>query len=105
MRSLRILFTSIWLSMFTSAFGEEALDGEALYTKHQCHICHGEQGRHPTVRGYPIVAGQDSRYLIRQITDIRDGVRDNGQTNLMRPMMKPVSNKEIVAIAKYLSTQ
>jgi cytochrome c len=95
----------MWLIIVMGTVGAEALDGEALYIKHQCHICHGEQGRHPTVSGYPIVAGQDRRYLIRQITDIRDGVRDNGQTNLMRPLVKLVTDTEIIAIAKYLSAQ
>ena len=89
----------------TVTIGAVPLDGKKLYTQYQCHICHGEHGEHPARGGYPIIAGQDRIYLVQQILDIRDGVRDNAQTDLMRPMVKSISNEEAEAIAAYLSVQ
>jgi cytochrome c553 len=79
-------------------------DGAILYKQFQCHICHGEDGTRPAEEGYPIVAGQKKSYVIRQLIDIRDGVRDNGQTRLMRPLTASMTNAEAAAIAEYLST-
>lgn len=85
--------------------GAELLDGKKLYTQYQCQICHGGRGEQPARGGYPVIAGQDKIYLVQQILDIRDGVRDNSQSDLMRPMVKSVSNEEAEAIAVYLSMQ
>ena len=79
-------------------------DGALLYKQFQCHICHGEGGSQPAEEGYPIVARQNKSYIIRQLIDIRDGVRDNGQTRLMRPLMASMTDAEAAAIAEYLGT-
>lgn len=79
-------------------------DGALLYKQFQCHICHGEGGTRPAEEGYPIVAGQKKSYLIRQLIDIRDGVRDNGRSRLMRPLTALMTDAEAAAIAEYLST-
>lgn len=89
------------LSLAQDSFSE----GEALYLEYQCHICHGNAGKHPVRAGYPVIAGQDQYYLSQQIRDIRDGVRDNGRTALMRPLMKGLTDKQIVLLANYLSQQ
>jgi cytochrome c len=82
-----------------------SLDGEALYRKHKCPICHGIKGSVSVRDGYPVLAGQNKIYLLNQTIDIRDGVRDNGQTRLMRPMVLKLSRREIEKIADYLSEQ
>ncbi|MEH6531964.1 MAG: c-type cytochrome [Photobacterium frigidiphilum] len=82
----------------------ELLDGAMLYKKYQCHICHGERGGHPARSGYPVIAGQDRDYLTRQILDIRDGVRDNGQAGVMRPLIKLINDKEVEVIAVYINS-
>ena len=79
--------------------------GKKLYTEHKCQICHGPTGCNPVRDGYPVIAGQNGTYLARQIFDIAEGVRDNSQSKLMRPMVKSISRKDVNAIAEYLSTQ
>ncbi len=96
---------SLLVIVSTSTVRADPLNGAALYTRYQCHICHGEHGEHPARGGYPVIAGQDRIYLVQQILDIRDGVRDNAQTDLMRPMVKSISDVEAAAIAEYLSVQ
>jgi len=88
-----------------NSLSAEALDGEALYKKHRCTICHGVDGRSPTREGYPAVAGQNRLYLVNQILDIRDGIRTNGRSNLMRPLIKTLRREEIQAIAEFLSSR
>ena len=80
-------------------------EGEALYLEYQCHICHGDAGKHPVRAGYPVIARQDKDYLSQQIRDIRDGVRDNGRTALMRPLMKGLTDEQAELLANYLSQQ
>ena len=89
------------LSLAQDGFSE----GEALYLEYQCQICHGIAGKHPVRAGYPVIAGQDKYYLSQQIRDIRDGVRDNGRSALMRPLMKAVTDEQTVLLADYLSRQ
>ena len=98
---------SLCLAMsFTPAtIADETLDGAALYLKYNCHICHGDRGAGGVRDGYPMIAGQDRRYLIQQTLDIRDGARENGQTKLMRPLVKYLGDPEIEAIATYLSAR
>jgi len=97
-----VLLFALFTSMLVDA---EPLDGLVLYTHYQCHICHGENGLSPAQAGYPVIGGQDKMYLIRQILDIRDGVRDNGKANVMRPLVKQMKDKEIESVADYLSSQ
>ena len=104
MRSLTALFLLLATTYPGLAHAQEPLDGAALYLEHNCHICHGEGGAGGVRSGYPAISPQDKSYLIRQIADIRDGVRENGQAKLMRPLVKGLSDREIEAIATYLST-
>ena len=97
---------AVFLGLLLSAggvFAQDAVDGATVYLKYNCQICHGEDGRGGVRSGYPAISGQDQRYLIQQITDIRDGVRENGQTKVMRPVIKQLGDREIEAIADWLS--
>jgi cytochrome c len=80
-----------------------ANEGKSLYTQRNCQICHGTRGCMPAQDGYPVVAGQNRTYLINQILDIRDGVRENGRSHLMRPLTTLLTDDEVKSIASYLS--
>jgi len=81
-----------------------AADGAALFKEKGCISCHGPEGSKPTASNYPILKGQNEAYLVQQIKDIQSGARDNGMTAMMRPIVKPLSEAEIKAIAAYLSS-
>jgi cytochrome c553 len=100
-----IFWVFFCLSFAGSAASQELTVGEALYQQHNCQVCHGESGRGGIRGGYPKISGQDTRYVIQQITDIRDGVRDNGQTRLMRPLVMQLDDLEIEEIARYLNSR
>ena len=106
MRRNAVLIIVVTLSVFfaSATTADDPRNGAELYRKYNCQICHGEQGRGQVRAGYPVIAGQDKSYLIQQITDIRDGTRENGRAKLMRTLVRDIGDDEIESIAAYLST-
>jgi len=78
-------------------------DGAALYVSKGCGACHGADAKTPIMPLYPKIAGQSTTYVTTQMTDIKSGKRNNGQTAVMKGIMAGVSDEEITAIAAYIS--
>ncbi len=66
-----------------------------------CLACHGPNGNSVNPE-WPVIAGQNARYMAEQITLIRDGKRPN---LLMAPIVKGLSDQDILDIAAYFATQ
>lgn len=69
-----------------------------------CATCHGDQGQ--GVIGNllaPVLAGQEWRYLDKQIRDWRSGDRRNGGDPVMNQVSKPLTDAEIESLTNYLS--
>ena len=81
------------------------MGGEALFRSKGCAACHGEDGSHPVIPDYPVIAGQNAPYLLRQMRDIRDGRRANGLSQNMREAVGDVTDEEFRAIATWLSNR
>jgi cytochrome c553 len=77
--------------------------GAATYKKLGCVACHGVEGKKVNVPTYPVLAGLNRDYLVRQMTDMRDGLRVNGQSKLMLGIIKKADDAAIASIATYLS--
>lgn len=82
---------------------EEIAAGEAAYKKFGCQTCHGKAGADAKNPVYPAIAGLHRDYLMRQMTDMREGVRTNGRSKLMLPFIKRAGDEDVAAIAAYLS--
>ena len=82
---------------------DELAAGLAAYKKLGCVACHGADGKKTNVATYPIIAGLQRDYLVRQMTDMREGVRVNGQSKLMLGVIKKADDAAIAAIATYIS--
>lgn len=82
---------------------EEIAAGEAAYKTLGCTSCHGKEGSKPSVKTYPYLAGLNRDYLVRQMTEMRDQVRVNGQSKLMFGVIKKAKDEDIAAIAAWLS--
>ena len=80
-------------------------EGAALYKSNGCPVCHGQDGSHPVIQDYPVIAGQNANYLLRQMRDIRDGRRTNGQSQMMREVVAPVTDEEFSSISAWLALQ
>ncbi|HVI50521.1 MAG TPA: c-type cytochrome [Candidatus Sulfotelmatobacter sp.] len=85
-----------------AAADAKVADGAALYAKAGCPSCHGKDGIKP-MAGYPVIGGQKREYLLLQIKEIRDGVRTNGRTKMMVPMVKALNDDQVGQLADYLS--
>lgn len=73
--------------------------GKDLYEK-QCLECHGKNGEGVKEKFYPVIAGQHYKYLLRQMTEIRDGHRRNANPDMVK-VIKPYTNDQLVAISAY----
>jgi cytochrome c553 len=76
--------------------------GKELYEK-QCKECHGANGEGVKDKFYPVIAGQHYKYLLRQMTEIRDGHRRNANPDMVK-VIKPYTNDQLVAISAYQSS-
>ena len=81
-----------------------AADGAALYQSKACMGCHGAEGKKPILPTYPKLAGQSEQYALQQMKDIKSGKRNNGLSAQMKAVMAAVSEEDMAAIAKWLST-
>lgn len=84
--------------------GLAADDAKALYTAKGCIACHGEAGAKP-IPGSPVLAGQSSVYLIRQMNEIASGVRSSNPVKVMKPVIEKTSPDERIALAEWLAAQ
>ncbi|MCB1886297.1 MAG: c-type cytochrome [Rhodocyclaceae bacterium] len=73
--------------------------GRDLYQK-QCQECHGANGEGDKDKFYPVIAGQHYKYLLRQMTEIRDGKRRNANPDMVK-VIKPYTDQQLVAISAY----
>jgi cytochrome c553 len=73
--------------------------GKQLYEK-QCLECHGKNGEGNKKLFYPVIAGQHYQYLLRQMTEIRDGRRRNANPDMVK-VIKPYTDAQLVAISAY----
>lgn len=99
--SRRLVCSLSLLSM--ASLHAAGMDGEGLFRSKGCPACHGEDGSHPVIPDYPVIAGQNAPYLLRQMRDIRDGRRANGLSQNMREAVGDVTDEEFRAIADWLS--
>ncbi len=78
-------------------------DGAKLYAEKTCGACHGKDGKKTLMPDYPKIAGQNVKYIEKQMLDIKNGTRANGNSAAMKGVMVIVSDAEIKDIAEYLS--
>lgn len=81
--------------------GENLEQGEQLYKRH-CVKCHGRYGEGDGPQFYPRVNGQHFKYLLREMVDIRDGIRLNANPRMIEEV-KPLNNEALEALADYMS--
>jgi cytochrome c len=80
-----------------------AADGAKLFQDKTCWSCHGKDGKKPIMPDYPKIAGQNVKYVERQMLDIKSGARANGNSAAMKGIMELVSDADIKDIADYVS--
>lgn len=88
--------------------------GEKIFLKgnpdtgvYPCVSCHGEsgKGKAANVSAFPVIGGQHRDYIIKQLKDFRADARSNDPAGMMNMVAKKLTDKEIEAVAEYLSTK
>jgi cytochrome c553 len=69
-----------------------------------CASCHGADGRGSAIQHFaPVIAGQEWRYLDKQLRDWRSGDRKNSPGQVMSQVTRLLTDAEIEALATHLS--
>jgi len=69
-----------------------------------CTACHGPTGAGVELAVFPALAGQHADYVTKQLKNFRNGDRANdGESRVMRSVTARLSDKEIAALASYIS--
>lgn len=77
-------------------------DAEAGKSKvMMCSACHGADGNSP-IPNFPKIAGQGEGYIVKQLIDIRDGVRNVPE---MVPFVMGVSDQDFADIGAFYAAQ
>lgn len=88
-------------------------DGEKLFNDgnpksgvYACVNCHGKngKGKAPDIATFPVIGGQHRDYIMKQLKDFKEGRRGNDPAGMMSDVAKKLSDKEIEAVANYLSS-
>jgi cytochrome c553 len=68
-----------------------------------CGVCHGPdlQGLGPV----PAIAGRSPSYIVRQMWDMKEGVRKGIWTELMKPVVEKLTNEDLINIAAYTASR
>lgn len=98
----RIVFALLALALAASvqARGNAAEGKKKAETV--CAACHGPDGNKPTTPDNPILAGQHYDYLVRALTDYRNGRRNNA---IMKGMSAALSKQDIEDLAAWFASQ
>lgn len=68
-----------------------------------CIACHGPSGEGNKPAAYPSLYSQQSDYLIKTLTDFKNGDRTNTTDTPMHMIAKKMTKKEIQAVSFYIS--
>lgn len=68
-----------------------------------CSACHSPTGSGNTPAGFPALSGQHPEYALQQLKDFRAGVRQNDINGMMRSVVERLTDKELEALASYIS--
>ena len=97
--SLSLISVFLFSSLFTQSFAQDAAKGKALYAV--CIQCHGEKGEGNPSQKAPKLSGQHDWYVIKQVTEIKSGVRKNPE---MLPHVAKLTEQDIKDLAAYIIT-
>ncbi len=68
-----------------------------------CTGCHSPNGEGNDLAGFPRLSGQHAQYTALQLTNFREGIRNNdGDSMIMRSIAAKLSNKDIEAVSSYI---
>lgn len=108
----KLLLASAFVLAALPAAADPVKDGKRVYMTKTCMACHGKGGGKP-VMTYPALAGQNEKYLLQQLEDIKEGKRlgtvdpatGHPFVQGMVDIMHLVDEADMKNVAKYLAAQ
>ncbi|MBC7429073.1 MAG: cytochrome c [Bacteriovorax sp.] len=94
---LSVLLLATILS--NSSFAQDAVKGKALFAV--CIQCHGADANGLPEKKAPRLSGQHDWYLVKQLTEIKSGVRKN---LVMQPYVAKLTEQDFKDLAAYITT-
>ena len=76
--------------------------GDAARQIPACMACHGPTGRGNEPAKFPALRGQQSGYVVKQLTDYASGARTTGPNGVMQTTAKRLSPEDIRNLASYI---
>jgi len=68
-----------------------------------CSACHSPTGNGNAPAGFPALSGQHSEYTLQQLKSFRAGERTNDFSAMMRTVVERLTDRELEALASYVS--
>jgi cytochrome c553 len=78
-------------------------EGDAARGIAACAACHGARGKGIGDAAFPVIGGQEVKYLQNQLLAWRSGERRNSAAGVMNTVAKGLTDAEIDALAHYVS--
>ena len=100
MRSVAVAVASIALAANAFAGGDPAKGQQKA--QQVCAACHGPDGNKPSAPDQPVLAGQYQDYLVRALSDYKNGRRTNP---IMKGFAGQLSKQDIEDLAAWFSSQ
>ena len=83
--------------------GDDLEHGAKIYEKN-CVRCHGDHGQGDVKNYYPVIAGQNYNYLLRQFKWIKEGKRRNANPEMVE-QIAGFTERDILAVMDWASRQ
>lgn len=97
----KLILTLLAVGSYSLLFGF----GEDVYEKYKCSICHGEKAEKRSLGVSKIISGWKEESVINAIKGYKDKSRSvYGFGSMMSGKVVSLNEKEIVALAKYISS-
>ncbi len=94
---IRTFFLVMLAMTFTHAWADGAFESDLA----QCWSCHGQEGR-SSDRTMPVIWGQSADYIMKQLTDYREGGREN---QIMSSMAESIPRAKLGEASKIISSK
>jgi cytochrome c553 len=98
--------STVSVALFTLVTATQALaQGDAAAGAEKitvCLACHGQDGNMSQIANVPKIGGQNADYLLKQMNDIKSGVR---AAPLMTGMLNNLNDQDMADVAAYYASQ
>jgi cytochrome c553 len=103
--SVKVLTKSLITLLALVACGQAVAQGDAAAGADKiaiCLACHGQDGNVSQLPNVPKIGGQSEKYLLKQMQDIKSGVR---AAPLMTGMLNTLDDQGLADVAAYYASQ